>query len=152
MEPADGGGAISDVLRAAGRVVITSDRAERDFLRDAPPFGTFGCIAFNAPYNQLDDFHARGLALLDAGITRSLVSLVRMDHLTAGGRVPTLNRVFRIVAMNWRPFWKAEHTHTPRFSFRWVVWLADHAGPPVTISCRNLTLKERLRSHDRSYR
>ncbi len=132
-EPADGDGALSAVLRAAGRVVIAGDRPMLDFLLDDPPAGRFGAIVFNPPFNELDRFLNRGLVLLDAGFTRSFVSLVRMDHLSSAGRVSVLNRASRIVAMNWRPFWKAERTHTPRFSFRWVVWLANHAGPPSTI-------------------
>ena len=143
-EPACGAGGLVAALRAAGRTVVCSDAQPRlrgtlqlDFLTDAPPPGTFAAVISNPPFNQIDAFTRRGLELLDAGVTASVVWLFRWDHLTAAGRTPALMRASEIRLCTWRPRWIADSTASPRWSFCWITWRAGHTGPPVHArSCR----------------
>jgi hypothetical protein len=136
-EPAAGAGGIATALRAAGSEVIATDAyaddpaERRNFLTNPAPCRGLAAIVSNPPFHALDPFVARGLALLDAGATASVVWLFRWDHLTAAGRTPALNRASEIRLCTWRPRWIADSTTSPRWSFCWITWRADHAGPPV---------------------
>jgi hypothetical protein len=67
-------------MRAAGQRVIASDlygdRAVDFLCNDPPSPGRFAAIVTNSPFNALDAFISRGLYLMEAGVTRSLVLLV----------------------------------------------------------------------------
>jgi hypothetical protein len=88
-ECAAGDGRLSQALRTAGYTVLASDiepRCEaverRDFLRDDPPLTACAAVT-NPPFNQINQFIARGLQLLDHGLIIGLVLLVRCDTLRA---------------------------------------------------------------------
>jgi hypothetical protein len=97
----------------------------RDFLTVGPP--ARGVIAAtNPPFNALNEFLARGDALLDARAIEGFVLLLRHDHLTAAERVGVLNRATFELHCNWRPTWIAgTEDNSPRHSFCWVGWLPD---------------------------
>ena len=63
----------------------------------------------------------RGLALLDAGTTASVVWLFRWDHLTAAGRTPALTRASRDQAVHLAPALDRGFHHQPA-----LVVLLDH--------------------------
>ena len=139
-ECASGDGRLAGAMRQAGRKVITSDirdHGRSDFLRDDPPLpGHFAAVCTNPPFNSLDAFITRGLHFLDCGRCQALVLLVRDDALMAGGRVDVLNRAALSFGCNWRARWIPESTGQPRWAFTWVVWRADHQGPPVALRVR----------------
>ncbi len=131
-------GALVQAMRHAGRAVVASDlhgiSPGLDFLRDSPPPPrTFSAIITNPPFCLLDPFIVRGLALLDGGLTKSLVLLMRDDALSAARRVDALNRAHSIIGCCWRPRWIANTTTSPRWNFSWVVWRADKDGPPTVL-------------------
>jgi hypothetical protein len=140
-EPACGDGRLVDAMRSAGRIVVGTDlyygTPAVDFLSaPLPSPGCFASVATNGPFNQLDAFIARGRALLAAGVTESLVLLWRHDAFMADCRADALNNAAFIVGCNWRVRWIPETTQSPRWSCSWVVWRADHAGPPATLHLR----------------
>jgi hypothetical protein len=118
-EPAAGDGRLANALRRAGRMVVETDIADLDFLTEPPPCGHLAAVCTNPPFNQLDGFIDRGLALLDGGVAESLVQLLRWDHLTAKGRATALNRAAAIDLCSWRPRWIPDSTTGPRWSFAW---------------------------------
>lgn len=130
-EPAAGDGGLARALREAGRKVVVTDLPALDFVIDAPPLGRFAGIVTNPPFNALDAFTARGLALMESGTCQALVLLHRWDHLTASSRAAIFNRAAIVDLCAWRPRWIPGSTTAPRWSFAWVTWRADHAGPPV---------------------
>jgi hypothetical protein len=134
-EPAAGDGRLAHAMLEAGREVVYCDIISGvDFLHDDPIHpGKFAAIITNGPFNDLDAFTARGLSLLDAGITKAFVLLFRHDHLQAATRVTALNRASLILGCNWRPTWIEGSEGNPRWSFSWVVWRDDHQGPPTSI-------------------
>jgi hypothetical protein len=147
-EPACGDGRLVDAMRSAGREVIASDLYSDpsvDFLCAPPPApGHLASALTNPPFNQLDAFLARGLALLDAGVTESLVLLWRHDAFMADCRVDALNRAALIVSCNWRARWIPGTTTSPRWICGWVTWRADYAGPPASLYVRRPTAQGSL--------
>lgn len=140
-ECAAGDGALVDALTQAGRVVVASDidpqRAgilRRDFLTEAPPPGTRGAIAAtNPPFNQLDPFVERALALLDAGHLKAVVLLFRADKANTQERTAVLNRACHELCITARTRWVAKSVddETPRWWFSWIAWVAGREGPPT---------------------
>lgn len=145
-ECASGNNRFANAIQKAGRKVYTSDlypqddRPPRDFLNCQPPAPHVIAVT-NPPYNQLNEFIARGLALFDTGKTDGLVLLLRHDHLTAAERVEALNRATFEVHCNWRPVWIEGSKGNPRHSFCWVGWMAGKRQPPryVETERRELT-------------
>lgn len=139
-ECACGDGRLADAMRAAGRPVVASDLHDVtmiDFLQDDPPVrDCFAAIVTNPPFNALDRFMARGLHLMDAGRTKALVLLIRNDALMTSRRVDMLNRAAFVLGCNWRARWIADSTGQPRWAFSWLIWRADHHGPPITLRLR----------------
>ena len=132
---------LANAMRSAGRQVVATDLHRVgnriDFLRaDPPPPGSFGVVCTNPPFNRLDSFIAHGLQLMDSGRTRSLVLLVRNDALMTDGRVEVLNRAAFALGCNWRARWIPNSTGQPRWAFSWIVWRADHPGPPIALRVR----------------
>jgi hypothetical protein len=129
-EPAAGSGALVRAMQAAGRHVVATDR-DHDFLGEAVPPGVFAGIVTNPPFNRDSEFLRRGLHLLDSGVTRSLVLLLRHDHLQSDSRRPphcrlaALRRASLVLICPWRPMWIPNTSGNGRWSFSWVVW---HAG------------------------
>jgi hypothetical protein len=120
-EPAAGDGRLADAMRRAGRAVFASDIWSCDFLTDPPP-GKFAAIVTNPPFNKLDAFTDRALEHLDAGVTQSVVLLMRWDQLTAESRTRVLGRAAEIRLFTWRPIWIEGTTTSPRWSFCRVTW------------------------------
>jgi hypothetical protein len=135
-EPAAGSGVLVQAMTAAGRDVIASD-AELDFLSGAVPPDRIASIVTNPPFNVHSGFIQRGLQLLDDGTVAALVLLFRHDHLQSESRHPphcrlaAFRRASRVVICPWRPRWIPDTTEAPRWSFSWVTWLRDAAGPTV---------------------
>ena len=132
-----GDGRLARAIKGAGRTVLASDLYPQDgtpaldFLTGDPPRRARKAIVItNPPYNQSDEFLARGLALLDAGQTAGLVLLLRHDHLMAGGRTVIFNRATQEFHCNWRPVWIPDSDGNPRWSFHWLVWHAGSRQPP----------------------
>lgn len=130
-EPACGDGALVRAMEVAGRRVVASDLvADNNFLANEPPPGHFAAIITNPPFNALDGFIRRGLALLDAGGAQALVLLLRWDHLPAQCRAPLWGRASAVHVCTWRPRWIPGSTTGPRWNFAWIVWRAGCSGPP----------------------
>ncbi len=142
-EPAAGRGAIANVLRDAGHIVITSDICRYDFELDFVadflattdmPAGC-GAIVTNAPFKIITEFtrHAIDLAL-------RIYLLCRLAFLEAECRTDILEsrglarvHVFRErLPMMHRHGWTGRRA-TSAIPFAWFVWLRDHTGP-ATIS------------------
>jgi hypothetical protein len=145
-ECAAGDSRLVDAISAAGRSVIATDLYPQDdsepldFLLAEPPANTRAAIAItNPPFNQGDEFLARGLALLDAGHLRGLVLLLRHDHLMAATKIAALNRATREIHCNWRPIWIPDSEGNPRWSFHWLVWHAGPRQPPLYVSEPGMT-------------
>jgi hypothetical protein len=137
-ECAAGDGRLSEALRTAGYTVLASDiepRCQaverRDFLCEDPPL-TASAAVTNPPFNQINQFIARGLQLLDRGPIIGLVLLVRCDTLTADSRADAFNRAAGVLTCCWRPVWIAGSKGGGRWANAWVWWLPDHKGPPVS--------------------
>src|SRR4051794_27249997 len=147
-EPAAGDGRLAAAMHQAGRIVLASDLeprapgiAELDFLQDNPPLAAAGAIIVtNPPFNRLDAFIDRSLALLDAGAVSAVVLLLRSDALTTSGRAAALNRAEREVLCCWRPVWLPDTRGGGRWSNGWITWRAGHTGPPVTLHLRRADL------------
>jgi len=148
-EPAAGEGANADAFAGAGWRVEATDLVPRradvaclDSVHETPPAATRNAVLVtNPPFRDplLDQFIARGLALLDLDWLSSLVLLLRIDHLAAAGRAAALDRAAAIWICSWRPRWIPGSTGNGRWSFAWVQWRRDEKRPPVT---RFLTLND----------
>jgi hypothetical protein len=141
-ECAAGDGALIDALISSGRRILATDvNPQRqdirclDFLRDEPPPEARGAaIVTNPPFGVLgDQFRARALEILDAGVVRAVVLLQRVDAGGARGRAAAFNRATYEFTCAWRPIWLPGTTVGGRWWFQWFVWLAGASGPPVNI-------------------
>jgi hypothetical protein len=139
-ENAAGFGDLSDAMRAAGRVVIESDIEPRrtgmlclDFLTGDPPAETKGAVLVtNPPFNLMDAFCERALALLDAGWLKSVTFLFRADKANSQNRVALLNRAAYELTVTARTMWINDtEGKNPRWWFYWITWVAGKNGPPV---------------------
>jgi hypothetical protein len=99
-----------------------------DFLAAPPLDIQFAAIATNPPFNQMNRFIERGLALMGLGYTQSLMLLLRSDHLFAQRRAPLLARAAELHACCWRPYWLEQHDFPGRWSFVWAIWRAGFTG------------------------
>jgi hypothetical protein len=135
-------------MRTAGRHVLATDLYPRapdvarlDFLHQASP--SPGCVAVtNPPFNRLDAFMARGLALLDAGEIAGLVLLVRHDALTAASRAAGFRQAKTLWTCTWRTRWIEGSTGNGRWSNVWVHWQAGASGPPVSHWIKQIELRQ----------
>jgi hypothetical protein len=141
-ENAAGDGVLADALIQAGRDVIQSDIdpqrrgiLRRDFLNDEPPPATSGSILItNPPFNVIDDFCERALALLDGGHLKAVVLLYRADKANTQERIEVFNRAAHELTITARTKWlpgTRGDEKSPRWWFTWITWLADMEGPPV---------------------
>jgi hypothetical protein len=138
-ECAAGDGALAGALAKAGRDVILSDIDPQrlgiirlDFLKDDPPPATCGSVGItNPPFNLLDAFCARALALLDAGHLKAVVLLFRADKANTQERTGVLNRAAHELIVTARTRWVPGTGETPRWWFSWIVWIAGREGPPI---------------------
>lgn len=137
-EPACGRGAISEVLRAAGHEVYSSDLVSYgygdsgiDFLLEfkAPPGVT--TILSNPPYKTAGEFVRKGLALAP-----TVIMLLRLTFLEGVGRSDILDggslaRVhvfaYRLPLMH-RDGWTGPKA-TNTVAFAWFCWDRNHTGP-----------------------
>lgn len=134
-EPAAGDGKFAEAIRRAGHEVLATDIDTCDFLTDVPPT-VVSAIVTNPPFNRIDPFINRALALLDDGLTDAVVLLMRLDHLAAKRRTSALARAVEIRLCPWRPRWIEGTTTSPRWTFCWVRWVRHHPGPPTIMwSC-----------------
>jgi hypothetical protein len=152
-ENAAGDGVLADALIQAGRDVIQSDIDPQrrgilkcDFLTDDPPSATRGSILItNPPFNIIDDFCERALALLDAGYLKAVVLLYRGDKANTQERIDVFNRAAHELSITARTTWipgSGGLKKSPRWWFTWITWLAGREGPPVNrrINRANLDL------------
>jgi hypothetical protein len=141
-ECAAGDGALADALIRAGREVILSDIDPQrrgimrlDFLKNDPPPATRGSILVtNPPFNIMDEFCKRALALLDAGHLRAVVLLYRADKANTQERTDVFNRANHELTVTARTKWIPRSDgseESPRWWFTWVSWIAGKDGPPV---------------------
>lgn len=140
-ECAAGSGGLGRAIAEAGRTVISTDlypqdgSMPHDFRSGSLPDGAAGSIAMtNPPNNQWNEFLDQGLALLDQGLLKGLVLLLRHDYLQAGGRVDALNRAVREVHCNWRPIWIPDTDGNPRHAFHWLAWHDGPRQPPLYLT------------------
>ena len=91
-------------------------------------------IVTNPPGNQIDKFLARCMELLDQGVIKGFVLLLRTDHLMAVGRADVFNRAVREIHCNWRPRWIAGTRGNPRWAYRWLVWHSGPRRPPLYLT------------------
>src|SRR5262249_54716064 len=141
-ECAAGDGALADALIQARRDVIQSDIDPQrrgitrlDFLKDDPPPTTRGSILVtNPPFNTIDGFCKRALALLDAGHLRAVVLLYRADKANTQERIDVFNRASYELTITARTKWipgSGGSEKSPRWWFTWITWIAGKEGPPV---------------------
>jgi hypothetical protein len=144
-EPACGKGAIVNVLRAAGHLVVASDIADygvpittpgnwnRDFfLESAAPLGV-ECILTNPPFKVAPNFVRHGLTLC-----RRVILLLRLAFLESTSRSDILEggklarvHVIRNRFMMHRNGWQGRRINNSAIPFAWFVWDAAHEGPPT---------------------
>ncbi len=141
-EPCCGRGAISEVLKAHGYGVVSTDlfdwdypgsRAQYDFLKSRPPQGV-PCIVTNPPFQHAPEFVQRAM---DLGIEK-VVMLLRLEFLAAQhkgllDRHPP-QRIYafkRRLPMMHRDGWQGKKAQ-PRMNFAWYVW--DSAATDSTTS------------------
>jgi hypothetical protein len=148
-ECACGDGRLARAIAATGRRVMGSDLYPQDgeipcdFLTYKPPPSSRDRIVItNPPFNQNDEFLTRGMSLLDEGVIRGLVLLLRHDHLMASSRTTIFNRAVREVHCNWRPIWIPETKGNPRWSFHWLSWFDGPRCAPVYLHQDDVTLEE----------
>jgi hypothetical protein len=107
----------------------------RDFLKDDPPPPTRGSILItNPPFNIIDQFLERALALLDAGHLKAVVLLYRGDKANTQERIQVFNRAVHELTVTARTMWipgSGGSEKNPRWWFAWITWLAGREGPPV---------------------
>ena len=138
-EPACGGGAISEVLKAAGHTVISTDLVERkygagriDFLMETKPLAPN--IITNPPYKNAQDFAEKAVSLT----TGKVAFLMRLVWLEGSKRrkffeSSRLSRVWvfskRLPRMH-RPDYSGPKT-TSTIAFAWFVWEHGYIGDPT---------------------
>ncbi len=141
-EPACGDGAISEVLKAAGHDVVSSDLIDRgygtraDFLTAPLPANALNIVT-NPPYTHAEEFARRGLELLSPG--GKLALLCRLLWLESKGRrsffeTSGLTNVWvfagRInVARNGVDF--GDGGEGGMVAFAWYVWRVGYTGRPT---------------------
>jgi hypothetical protein len=141
-DPADGRGAISNVLRAHGHEVFASDliaydgsaldRVANFFAFNAAPRGCT-CIVTNPPFQCADIFVRHAL-----GLVPHVVCLLRLAFLESVGRSDILERrglrvvhVFRNrLPMLHRDGWTGKRASNA-MAFGWFVWSRGYSGPTV---------------------
>ena len=129
-ECAPGSGVLVDALEAAGRTMIVT---RQNFLTLAPPPGA-RIVLSNPPFYRLNEFIEHGFMLLDSGQLDAVSWLWRWDHIPTQLRVPWINRAFAVRFCWWRSRRIVGTTVSPRWTFAWVVWLANY--PLVRNCCR----------------
>jgi len=138
-ECANGRGAISTVLRAAGYRVVATDivdygvpdaRAGVDFLAQATAPDDVTTILTNPPFMYADEFVRHALALVPR-----VVLLLRLAFVASVGRADILDggTLARIHVFANRLSFHRDGWDGPRASsaieFAWFVWHRDHHGP-----------------------
>jgi hypothetical protein len=139
-EPAAGRGAIVDVLRAAGHVVLASDLvnygirgqvAGRNFLREQLPQGC-QAIVTNPPFKDATAFARHALAIA----CPYTAMLLRLAFLEGSGRSDViegghLSRVYvfrnRVPRMH-REGWDGARSSSS-IAFAWFIWEKGRVGP-----------------------
>jgi hypothetical protein len=140
-EPAAGRGAIVDVLRDAGHLVIASDLVGRgvpgqefriDFLLEQHAPAGVEAIVTNPPYKLAAEFVRHGLRLVP-----KVYLLVRLQFLAAESRADILGKGLRAVCVFRRrlPMMHRDSWTGPRSSsavdHAWCCWDRDYAGPAI---------------------
>ena len=138
-EPANGRGAISRVLRAAGYRVIATDLVDydcpdaaggMDFLAQTSTPEGVTTILTNPPYMHSDEFVRHALRLAPR-----VVMLLRLLFLETVGRSDILDGgqlarvyVFRERIQTHRDGWEGRKSNSG-MAFAWFVWDRSHVGP-----------------------
>jgi hypothetical protein len=138
-EPANGRGAISNVLRAAGYRVIATDLVDYgcpdatggvDFLTQASAPAGVTTILTNPPFMHANAFVRHALALAPR-----VVMLLRLLFLESEGRSDILDgghlarvHLFRERIQTHRDGWEGPRSSNP-MALAWFVWERDHQGP-----------------------
>lgn len=138
-EPACGDGAISEVLRAAGHSVVSSDLVDRgygesrvDFLMETRPRAPN--IITNPPFKLLVPFIEKALSL-STGKVAILARLAVLEG-AARRRLYESTPLARVLVFSSRlPIWrgqqKPENCSSGMIAFAWFVWDHQHEGPPT---------------------
>jgi hypothetical protein len=88
----------------------------------------------NPPFNIIDKFCARALALLDGGHLKAVVLLYRADKANTQERIEVFNRASYELTVTARSKWlpgTRGDEKSPRWWFTWITWLGGRQGPPV---------------------
>ncbi len=132
-EPACGDGAISRVLREAGRDVVSSDLHDRgygdwtgDFLND-PPKARFDAIVTNPPFNVAEPFIRTA-----ASFAVPFAMLLKSTYWHAATRTKLFEetRPEMVIAMTWRPSFDLRRGTSPTMDVIWTVWGAQPSREP----------------------
>jgi hypothetical protein len=142
-EPAAGGGAIVDVLRAHGHNVIATDLvdygvpgqgARRDFLMELSAPDSIECIVTNPPFKIANEFVAHALKLCPY-----VVMLLRLGFIEGTRRAPILDsgHLARVHVFSRRlPMMhrggrgtQVAKSNSQAMAFAWYCWERNHAGP-----------------------
>lgn len=138
-EPAAGHGAITNVLRSAGHVVLASDLIDyntpwqlpgRDFFLEVRSPAGCGAIITNPPYKLATEFIRHGLKLCP-----KVIMLLRLAFLEGVGRSDIVDgplaRVWvfrnRLPRMH-RDGWTGSRVSSS-IAFGWFIFERDHTGP-----------------------
>lgn len=129
LEPAAGAGWMALGLRRAGLEVITNDiqRGGVDFLSGS--FDQVDNVITNPPYSRALDFATRSLEVA----TKKVALLVKATFLEGTRRYEGLfrDKPPARVYITTRRMAPAGKGSGGAFAHAWVVWDADHEGPPV---------------------
>ena len=140
-EPCCGDGAISEVLKADGKQVVSTDLIDRgygegvvDFLNTGRPLAY--AIVTNPPFNLVDEIINHAFCLLD---TRWMALLLPAGFWHAKSRTLMFERYppALVMPLTWRIDSTGEGR--PTMNLQWVVWLPDVA----TCEFRPLTTDEK---------
>ena len=146
-EPACGKGAISEVLRANGYEVVSTDLVDRgygqtgvDFLMETAAPERVRTIVTNPPFKLADQFVRHGLTLVPR-----VIMLLRLAYLEGAGRADIHSKMVRVWLGRERlPFMHREGYDGPKHSnsgapFAWFVFDRDPGHGPNPIELRHIS-------------
>jgi hypothetical protein len=140
-EPACGRGAIVNVLRASGHIVVASDLVDYgvpitsywryDFLMEHKAPDDTGAIVTNPPFKLAEEFVAHALELCPRVIMLLRLAFLESDrrtHILEGRGLARVHVFRKRLPMMHRHEWNGPKASSG-MAFAWFVWDQAHTGP-----------------------
>jgi hypothetical protein len=140
-EPACGRGAIVNVLRASGHIVVASDLVDygvpitsywrHDFLMEHKAPDDTGAIVTNPPFKLAEEFVAHALELCPRVIMLLRLAFLESDrrtHILEGRGLARVHVFRKRLPMMHRHEWSGPKASSG-MAFAWFVWDQAHTGP-----------------------